>query len=927
MGPAISGSAGIMPAAAVTNAMAMEEDDAGTVAQQPQNPVEESIEAVIPLLNSPMNKGDYWYLLDKKWFETFKSYIKDMDPSLNPGPIDNSPLFKNADSKDTVLELRERLQEDLDFVFVPEKGWEMLVNEFSIVSENHVIRRAVIEQGHFSAYTIVEVYPIELKLCIYGSKADIITKSFSRVTPFRELVSEIKRIHAVDADREVQIWSNGSILNQHSEFSSNMTAASSSSSSSATYSPSNSTMTASGSVIPLPPPFPPSTVTTAAAGPSSSPTPSSSKSSDNVSLTDLGLHTGSVVTMELKNADGTWPSSRPKYGSVATRSSKCTPGLCGLMNLGNTCFMNSALQCMSNTTYLTDFFLSDTHLKEINASNPLGMGGQIARTYGDLIKSMWSGAHSCQAPREFKLAVGRFAPQFSGFQQQDCQELMAFLLDGLHEDLNRITQKPYIEISTEIDKRPDKVVAAESWSNYKKRNDSIIVDTFHGLLKSTLVCPDCELVSVTFDPFCYLSLPLPVKRERAIDLTFVPAALTTSSETSDAGNEEVQMIKLSKFMIPKVGVISEICNVAARAVNDNCRDQGYTVDPDRLIVAEVCNHRFQKLFSNDDDYSMQLDSVCVFETLEDKIPVPVYLREDKGNEQTSLFGMPTIVNIDELTYDQLYSAVISYVKRMFKMEEVQHDDPMNSQGEAAAAAAAPVEEEDMDADEGIAGLEDEIFTLTLVNSYGSLSHEKLERGKPIKATSKMYVAADFSPKWRKRYCEDREQSLCHRIAATKSLSSRTAINLSDCMNQFTTTEKLGSEDPWFCPRCKKHQEATKKFDLWDLPKVLIIHLKRFSYSRFWRDKLDALVSFPIHGLDMSPYVINAKDSAPKDKKLYDLVAVANHYGGLGGGHYTAYGKNRETRQWHYFDDANVSNASEENVVSKGAYVLFYQRRE
>ena len=905
---------------------AMDVDAAGGGPAADQ-PADDSIQSVIPLLTSQMNKGDHWYLLDKKWFETFKSFTKDADPSLNPGPIDNSPLFKNADSKETVLELRERLQEDLDFVFVPERGWEILVNEFSIVSESHVIRRVVIEQGHFSAYTIVEVYPIELKTCIYGSKADIVTKSFSRVTPFRELVSEIKRIHGVDPDREVQIWSNGSILNPHSEFSS--TSASSSATIAST-SPSSSSSTATaggGSSIPLPPPppFPPAT----AAGPSSSPTASSSststsatvKISDNMTLTDMGLHTGSVVTMELKNADGTWPSSRPKYGSVATRSSKCTPGLCGLMNLGNTCFMNSALQCMSNTTHLTDFFLSDTHLKEINPDNPLGMGGQIARTYGDLIKSMWSGAHSCQAPRDFKLAVGRFAPQFSGFQQQDCQELMAFLLDGLHEDLNRITQKPYIEINTEIDKRADDVVAAESWANYKKRNDSIIVDTFHGLLKSTLVCPDCALISVTFDPFCYLSLPLPVKRERAIDLTFVPAAATSSpaSETMENGNEEVPMIKLSKFMIPKVGTISEICNVTARAINDNCKDQGFAVDPERLIVAEVCNHRFQKLFSNDDSYCPQLDSICVFETQEDRIPVPVYLREDKGNEQTQLFGMPTIVNVDEVTYDQLYSAILSYVKRMFRMvDDVQDDAQMRAEGEAAA------EEEDMDADEGVAGLDDEIFTLTLVNSYGSMSQEKLERGKPIKVTNKMYIAADFTSKWRKRYCDDREQSLCHKIVAAKSLTSKAMINLSDCMNQFTTTEKLGADDPWFCPRCKKHQEATKKFDLWDLPKVLIIHLKRFSYSRFWRDKLDALVGFPIQGLDMSSYVIN---SSASQEKLYDLVAVANHYGGLGGGHYTAYGKNRETRQWHYFDDSNVSNATEENVVSKGAYVLFYQRRE
>jgi len=62
-------------------------------------------------------------------------------------------------------------------------------------------------------------------------------------------------------------------------------------------------------------------------------------------------------------------------------------------------------------------------------------------------------------------------------------------------------------------------VAKEAWENYRKRNDSVIVDFFHGLLKSTVVCPDCNKVSVTFDPLCYLSLPLPTKKERALEVS------------------------------------------------------------------------------------------------------------------------------------------------------------------------------------------------------------------------------------------------------------------------------------------------------------------------------------------------------------------------------------------------------------------------
>lgn len=145
--------------------------------------------------------------------------------------------------------------------------------------------------------------------------------------------------------------------------------------------------------------------------------------------------------------------------------------------------------------------------------------------------------------------MGRFAPQFSGYQQQDSHELLAFLLDGLHEDLNRIRKKPYIQLK-DANGRPDKVgpscgvvsirtyapqykrfticsrrrpqvVAEEAWENHIKRNDSIIVDIFHGLFKSTLVCPVCAKVSVTFDPFCYLTLPLPMKKERTVEVYLV----------------------------------------------------------------------------------------------------------------------------------------------------------------------------------------------------------------------------------------------------------------------------------------------------------------------------------------------------------------------------------------------------------------------
>lgn len=90
----------------------------------------------------------------------------------------------------------------------------------------------------------------------------------------------------------------------------------------------------------------------------------------------------------------------------------------------------------------------------------------------------------------------------------------------------------------------------------------------------------------------------------------------------------------------------------------------------------------------------------------------------------------------------------------------------------------------------------------------------------------------------------------------------------------------------YCPNCKEHRQASKKLDLWRLPEILVIHLKRFSYTRFLKNKLETFVDFPIDDFDLSNYVIH-KNTV---RHRYMLYAVSNHYGGMGGGHYTAFAK-------------------------------------
>ena len=152
--------------------------------------------------------------------------------------------------------------------------------------------------------------------------------------------------------------------------------------------------------------------------------------------------------------------------------------------------MNSGIQCLTSVQEFTEYFLSGRYVKEINMNNPLGTKGELSRSYGKLVTKMWYDDESSTAPAALKRAIGRFQPMFSGYEQHDSGELISYLLDGLHEDLNRIIKKPYVE-TKDYDGRPDDVLARESWANFLLRNKSQVVDLMYGQYRSKLDCPKC----------------------------------------------------------------------------------------------------------------------------------------------------------------------------------------------------------------------------------------------------------------------------------------------------------------------------------------------------------------------------------------------------------------------------------------------------
>ena len=134
---------------------------------------------------------------------------------------------------------------------------------------------------------------------------------------------------------------------------------------------------------------------------------------------------------------------------------------------------------------------------------------------------------------------------------------------------------------------------------------------------------------------------------------------------------------------------------------------------------------------------------------------------------------------------------------------------------------------------------------------------------------------------------------------------KNGITLGDCLDEFGKPEILSENDAWYCPRCKEHRRASKKFELWRSPDILVIHLKRFSAQGRFRDKLDVSVDFPTKGLDLTTRVAMQEEGK---SSVYDLFAVDNHYGGLGGGHYTACAANfmEENQTWYEYNGESLS---------------------
>ena len=652
--------------------------------------------------------------------------------------------------------------------------------------------------------------------------------------------------------------------------------------------------------------------------------------------------------------------------------SNCNKGRTGLVNIGNTCFMNSALQCLSNCYELTKYFLLNFYENDINQENRLGTGGQVVTIYRKLLDDLWLGDDDYINPNYFKRIFAHFVHKFSGYAQQDSNEFLIYLLDKIHEDLNTITVKPYIEMEGKKPEQTDEEVSKIWWEKHLKRENSIIVDLFHGQFKSTISCNICHEVCVSFDSYMFISLPIPSGKYE-IEVKYFGYNINDFLVMKIPITENTTVLNIIDIMKNRINIINinknkNIKNNPPKRKKRNKNKnkiikklyEQINLSKDKIEMVLLTNKKkIYKVFTNNDyifPYLLQGYELVAYEkdtSNQNNENIYFYLSQYYYSYIFSLFYYPRIYFFDypfAINFDKTQKIFNIYKNiKEFLKELLPNNNPNN-----------PIKKDEIlniDFNFNKINKDNEKscgFTLYLntfipntnsslcsyIFSFGnSINHPLLEKYSSTENYSnikrqlnldELHLRLTLDVNILFNLDKARLPKLKNYLYNKKlSLNVGKDINLYDCLNLFNSEEILDGDNEWYCNKCKKHVDAVKKMDVYKSPYYLIFQLKRFKqdnegtsiFNIFNSSKNTTFIDFPVTNLDLSNYILSENNQGG----IYDLIGVINHYGGESFGHYTAYCLNG--KKWMEYNDEYVAEIKKGNIITNAAYVLFYRRRD
>ncbi|KAJ3089286.1 Ubiquitin carboxyl-terminal hydrolase 15, partial [Quaeritorhiza haematococci] len=576
--------------------------------------------------------------------------------------------------------------------------------------------------------------------------------------------------------------------------------------------------------------------------------------------------------------------------------------LVGLFNKGTTCFINNIIQCLASIPQFVRYFLAKViiaavhvfscdlssinmphkHLKDnsyvhdINTENPLSNSkGEVAKVFARLMGQLagCEGDFGAFLPNAFLRALNRYSSLFDVYQQHDSEEFLRWLLDAIHEDVNKILKKPYIELPDYDDTVADEVIAKDFWDAHVKRNDSIIVDEFYGQYKSKITCKDCGKTSIKFDPYMNLTVELP---NLPMDVQLVVVYSNLRKEQCRFNfMPTTPLITVKEAVMEATGIPPKrlaativIQSVIQRYLDDNellCNLHG--------LATNMCFFELESELDGPEPAAF----ISASHQLREEYPRALarhYQHVNGANggladpamplmyeQQVAYraFGFPMILTVRPRAYTrrELYMTILQRMGRTLTVDAAK-----------LMASSTPIfrlkiisdsqNRDEEDNDDGANDRDDDIIVL-------NPSEAKTIR---LRWHEQKLKAAFFNE------ADDAHMELGHQDPETPRF-----VTLQECLRLHMKEEEV---DEWYCPRCKRHTHGIKKLDLWSLPEVLIVHLKRFvqhpNMPGIW-SKRDVPVDFEPVDFDLGEFVLGGRQ-----EKGVKVVKGANGINGVNGHH-------------------------------------------
>ncbi|CAM4545449.1 ubiquitin carboxyl-terminal hydrolase 45 isoform X1 [Caretta caretta] len=629
----------------------------------------------------------------------------------------------------------------------------------------------------------------------------------------------------------------------------------------------------------------------------------------------------------------------------------------GINNLGNTCFFNAVMQNLAQTHMLNELMyeMKEKGIKlKISQAEDAQLDPLVVNlsSPGPLTSAMFLFLHSMRetgkgplSPKVLFSQLCQKAPRFKGFQQQDSQELLHYLLDAMRiEETKRIQagilkafNNPTTKTADEETKRKVKAYGREG----VKMN--FIDRIFVGELTSTVMCEECENISTVKEPFIDLSLPIIEERVSK------PVPLGRTSKCKNVQEADLGQFNCSSITAPN--------NQQPKIT----RRHSLTKDKNQL------NHErslARKSSSGEEERS------------------PVIMHEKRKLEVEGGSGVLYSEAINTATESTANgSQTEGSEKEVSRSESSVDADSEASEGESAA------KQEVTGRSSNASGLHvdglnhlvnirlphskpsdsnNEMITSAIAklsfNSVGNESEEPVSEDPSLSLSNNSVFSVEKSP------LSQSPQNAFQTLSQSYITSSK-ECSVQSCLYQFTSMELLMGNNKLLCENCterkQKYQNKThttekkteglytnarKQLLISAVPAILVLHLKRFHQAGLSLRKVNRHVDFPLI-LDLAPFCsASCKNVTDAARVLYTLYGIVEHSGSMRGGHYAAYVKvrtpckkllehiasNRNVQglkeavggsagQWVYVSDVHVQMVPESRVLNSQAYLLFYER--